>query len=135
VEGRLRKCVPVTPAMVSGCAPRTEKMKAAMKEERSTSATPYCWVVSIKSREKAIPGRTLRPGQRFRELIKADSVLGEEDKSGGWYDTIIPSVGPVAEIPGSSGTNVCDDSPAPAAVESFWFLFGGAEGGRGSAGV
>lgn len=42
-----------------GCAPKTENMKAAMNEAINTSATPYCSVVSIRSREKAIPGRTL----------------------------------------------------------------------------
>ena len=50
---------PVTPAMHNGWAPKNEKMKAAMKDESSTSATPYCCVVSMRSREKAIPGRTL----------------------------------------------------------------------------
>ena len=50
---------PVTPAMHKGWAPKTEKMKAAMNEERSTSATPYCCVVSMRSRENAIPGSTL----------------------------------------------------------------------------
>ena len=45
--------------MVNGCAPNTENMKAAMNDEMSTSATPYCWVVSIKSKEKAMPGNTL----------------------------------------------------------------------------
>lgn len=54
-----RNNLPVTPAMVRGCAPRTENTKAAMNEDRRTSETPYCWVVSIKSNEKAIPGRTL----------------------------------------------------------------------------
>lgn len=51
---------PVTPAIHNGWAPKTEKMKAAMKDESNTSATPYSLVVSIKSREKAMPGRTLR---------------------------------------------------------------------------
>lgn len=50
---------PVTPAMHRGCAPNTEKTKAAMKEDRRTSATPYCCVVSIRSSENAIPGNTL----------------------------------------------------------------------------
>ena len=52
--------IPVTPAIVRGCAPKTEKMNAAMNEASNTSVTPYCSVVSIRSREKAIPGRTLR---------------------------------------------------------------------------
>lgn len=34
-------------------------MKAAMNDEMRISETPYCWVVSIKSKENAIPGRTL----------------------------------------------------------------------------
>lgn len=50
---------PVTPAMTSGWAPNTENTKAAMKEEIRTSTTPYLFVVSIKSRENAMPGRTL----------------------------------------------------------------------------
>jgi hypothetical protein len=52
--------LPVTPAMVRGCAPKTEKIKEAMKDEMSTSETPYFSVVSMRSNEKAIPGRTLR---------------------------------------------------------------------------
>ena len=50
---------PVTPAMQRGWAPKTEKVKAAMKEDRRTSDTPYCWVVSMRSKEKAMPGSTL----------------------------------------------------------------------------
>ena len=61
------KIVPVTPAIVRGCAPKTEKMDAAMNEASNTSVTPYCSVVSIRSREKAIPGRTLRQISSLRE--------------------------------------------------------------------
>jgi len=50
---------PVTPAIVKGCAPNTEETNAAMKEDSKTSATPYWSVVSIRSSENAIPGRTL----------------------------------------------------------------------------
>ena len=50
---------PVTPATHSGCAPKTENMKAAMKDDNNTSETPYCCVVSIRSSEKAMPGSTL----------------------------------------------------------------------------
>ena len=35
-------------------------MKAAMNEDSSTSETPYSFVVSMRSREKAMPGKTLR---------------------------------------------------------------------------
>ena len=56
----LNSKIPVTPTIVRGCAPKTEKMNAAMNEASNTSMTPYCSVVSIRSREKAIPGRTLR---------------------------------------------------------------------------
>ena len=56
---RSREDAPVTPAIVSGCAPKTEKMKAAMKEDMRTSDTPYICVVSMRSRENAMPGRTL----------------------------------------------------------------------------
>jgi hypothetical protein len=52
-------CLPVTPEMVKGWAPNIEKIKAAMKEAIRTSATPYMWVVSIRSSENAIPGNTL----------------------------------------------------------------------------
>ena len=34
-------------------------MKAAINDESKTSDTPYSFVVSIRSSEKAIPGRTL----------------------------------------------------------------------------
>ena len=50
----------MTPAMVSGWAPKMENMNAAMKDERRTSATPYWFVVSIRSNENAMPGSTLR---------------------------------------------------------------------------
>jgi hypothetical protein len=50
---------PVTPAMVRGWAPKTENTKAAMKDDIKTSETPYWLVVSMRSREKAIPGNTL----------------------------------------------------------------------------
>ena len=59
---KLDACLPVTPAMVRGCAPKTENMKAAMNEDIKTSATPYCAVVSIRSNEKAMPGKTLQKG-------------------------------------------------------------------------
>lgn len=51
---------PVTPAMQSGCAPKTEKTVAAMKDDKRTSATPYSCVVSIKSSENAMPGKILQ---------------------------------------------------------------------------
>ena len=51
---------PVTPAIHNGWAPKTEKMNAAMNDESKTSETPYWFVVSIKSKENAIPGRTLK---------------------------------------------------------------------------
>lgn len=54
--------IPVTPAIVRGCAPKTENMNAAMKEDMRTSAMPYCWVVSMRSSEKAMPGKTLYDG-------------------------------------------------------------------------
>lgn len=53
------RAAPVTPAMHRGWAPKTEKTKAAMKDDSKTPATPYSLVVSIKSRGKAMSGRTL----------------------------------------------------------------------------
>lgn len=50
---------PVTPAMHNGWAPKTENMNAAINDDRSTSVTPYCCVVSMRSSENAIPGSTL----------------------------------------------------------------------------
>lgn len=41
-QGKGRRDIPVTPAMVSGWAPKTENMKAAMNDASNTSATPYC---------------------------------------------------------------------------------------------
>lgn len=52
----------MTPAIQRGCAPKSEKTPAAMKDERRTSATPYCCVVSIKSSENAMPGKMLQFG-------------------------------------------------------------------------
>jgi len=51
---------PVTPAMHNGWPPKTENTPAAIAEESKTSATPYLPVVSMRSKEKAIPGRTLK---------------------------------------------------------------------------
>jgi len=56
---QVKAFTPVTPAIVRGCAPNTENMNAAMNVDKRTSATPYCCVVSMRSREKAIPGSTL----------------------------------------------------------------------------
>jgi hypothetical protein len=67
----------------------------------------------------------------FRDSSRRGGILGEENKGSCWYDTIIPSVSPVAEIPGSSGTNVRDDSTAPARVESLGLGSGGGGGGAG----
>ena len=60
---------PVTPAMHKGWAPKIEKMKDAMKEESRTSDTPYCCVDSIKCKENAMPGSTLktRSTEQIRE--------------------------------------------------------------------
>lgn len=55
-------CIPVTPAIVSGCAPNTENTNAAMNEDIRTSVTVYCCVVSIRSSENAMPGKTLYAG-------------------------------------------------------------------------
>lgn len=54
-----------------------------------------------------------------------DDVLGEENKRGGWYDTVVPCIDPVTDIPGSSGTNVHVNSTAPAAEEKFALGFRG----------
>jgi hypothetical protein len=56
---RARFYRPVTPAIHKGWAPMIEKMNDAIKEERRTSDTPYCWVDSIKCNENAMPGSTL----------------------------------------------------------------------------
>lgn len=53
---------PVTPAIQSGWAPKNENMNAAMNDDKSTSETPYCCVVSMRSSENAIPGSTLQRG-------------------------------------------------------------------------
>ena len=65
---------PVTPAIVRGCAPKTEKMNAAMNEASNTSVTPYCSVVSIRSREKAIPGRTLKHVQSQKICVSKETL-------------------------------------------------------------
>ena len=57
-----RVYLPVTPAIVKGCAPKIEKMKAAINEAMRTSETPYISVVSMRSNENAIPGNTLDSG-------------------------------------------------------------------------
>jgi hypothetical protein len=53
------RLIPVTPAMQRGWAPKMLKMAAAITEETRTSATPYLPVVSMRSRENAMPGSTL----------------------------------------------------------------------------
>lgn len=55
----IERRTPVTPAIVRGWQPKTENTNAAMNEESKTSATPYWSVVSMRSREKAMPGKTL----------------------------------------------------------------------------
>lgn len=93
--------------MVNGWAPKTEKMNAAMNEDMRTSATPYCCVVSIKSREKAMPGNTL---QMLHELEHASSLgeysLGEENESSSGDHTVIPCIRPVTSIEGSAGSYI-----------------------------
>ena len=84
---------PVTPAMHRGWAPKKENTKAAMKEESSTSATPYCCVVSMRSKEKAIPGRTLQ--ERSRQAAVAERTeypLGKENKDYGRYHPVVQRV-------------------------------------------
>jgi hypothetical protein len=51
--------VPVTPTIHKGWAANIENRAAAIEDAMSTSATPYCPVVSIRSRENAIAGKTL----------------------------------------------------------------------------
>ena len=45
--------------MQRGWAPKTEKTAAAMNDDRRISVTPYSWVVSMRSNEKAMPGKML----------------------------------------------------------------------------
>lgn len=85
---------PVTPAMQRGWAPKTEKMKAAMKEDRRTSATPYCWVVSMRSRENAMPGSTLefRPAKSKDDVVEEGCSLCKEYEDNCRYDSIVPCI-------------------------------------------
>jgi hypothetical protein len=50
---------PVTLAMHKDCAPMTEKMKDAIKDENRASDTPYWFVDYIERNQNAIPGSTL----------------------------------------------------------------------------
>ena len=68
---------PVTPAMQSGCAPNIEKTNAAINDDSRTSETPYCCVVSMRSREKAMPGRTLHG---FVRIVLIEAMLKREKK-------------------------------------------------------
>ena len=52
--------------------PEVENTKEAMNDDSKTSATPYCCVVSMRSRENAIPGRTLR---YQRQILPAKWIL------------------------------------------------------------
>lgn len=116
---------PVTPAIHKGCAPITEKMKDAMKDESRTSDTPYCPVDCIKCKENAIPGSTLtawplvneHAGRARRqergeegEFHRERNSLGKEDEGGGRDDSIIPGILPVAPVPRCASTYVSYDA-------------------------
>jgi hypothetical protein len=124
--------IPVTPAIVRGCAPKTEKMNAAMNEANNTSVTPYCSVVSIRSREKAIPGRTLRHNQSQRVYVflrRLQNSLGKESKSSGRDNAVVPRVCPITTIPWSPCAYVGYDpcSKASKVEKLYWscLRFGG----------
>ena len=83
---------PVTPAIQSGWAPNTENMKEAMNDERRTSDTPYCCVVSIRSRENAMPGNTLRIGLDRASKIRSLYSLGKENENYRRDHSIVPRI-------------------------------------------
>lgn len=96
-------------------------MNAAMNEDIKTSVTPYCWVVSIKSREKAIPGRTLHDesGVWLRQSTKTRSILCKECQGGSRNDSIIPGIRPVTQVPGCTGADVAKN-PGSNIASKLW---------------
>lgn len=93
--------MPVTPSMHNGWPPNTENTPAAIAEESKTSATPYFPVVSMRSKENAIPGRTLRRVRPALSLDRGINVLGKENDCSGWYYAIVPGVSPIADVVGT----------------------------------
>jgi hypothetical protein len=69
-----------------------------MKEDKRTSVTPYWEVVSIRSSEKAIPGKTLERVIGHPEGLSIHDVLGEEYHCSSRYNSVVPSVGPIRKI-------------------------------------
>lgn len=119
---------PVTPAIHKGWAPKKEKIKDAMKEDSRTSETPYCCVASIKCKENAIPGSTLRAWSTVvstlalntdhestkgkKKQFQMTNSLCKENKSSCGQNSIIPRVLPVTPVPGGASTYVSHDARA-----------------------
>ena len=131
---------PVTPAMQSGWAPKTEKMKAAMNDDRSTSDTPYCCVVSMRSKENAMPGRTLGQSNRLdrdQRHVETWHSLCEEYEDNGWDDSIVPGICPVAGVVRRACANIANYSSAnphrhPTHEGVLLVVIEGRRGGAGS---
>lgn len=79
-----------------------------MNEDINTSATPYCCVVSMRSNEKAIPGSTLRSRFWLRWVIlpRKGCLLCKENQCSRGDNSVVPGVGPIAEIKWGTCTNV-----------------------------
>jgi len=106
--------------MHNGCPPKTENTPAATAEESKTSATPYIPVVSMRSKEKAIPGRTLKEVTRVWSLGRRKTVLGKENERSRWDDSIIPGINPVTGVIRNPRANVIPNtSPNPQGLDGL----------------
>ena len=84
--------------MRNGWPPSVENTPAAIAEESKTSATPDLPVVSVRFKEAAIPGRTLRRATLILPLDRGITVLDKENGGSGWYYPIVPGVSPIASV-------------------------------------
>lgn len=85
-------------------------MKAAMNEDSKTSCTPYLFVVSIRSRENAIPGKMLCQSFISRGEGGGVNILCEKSENCSREDSIIPCICPVREVESCSGFDVVYDA-------------------------
>jgi hypothetical protein len=96
--------------MHNRCPPKTEDTPAAIADDRKTSTTPYFPVVSTRSKENAIPGRTLKQITLTLPLGREITVLGGENERSCWNHSVVPGVSPVSGVVRDLGANIVPNS-------------------------
>ena len=64
----------------------------------------------MRSREKAIPGRTLKEVTRIWSLGRRNTVLGKENERSRWDHSIIPGISPVTSVIGNPRANIAPNT-------------------------